>query len=75
MIKYPSRQQKQPIRDRLKELRGRDPFSGAQPPEPSAFTDAEAFAEHLPTPLKAMPHISMAHDGELNFAWSGAPYT
>ena len=73
MTKNLSRQQKQSIRNRLKELRQREPHPGAETPGPAAFTDAEALAEHLPTPLRAMPHISVAHDGELNFAWNGGP--
>ena len=73
MTQDPSSLQKQAIRDRLKELRGREQQPGAEPPAPAAFIDAEAFAEHLPNPLTTMPHISLADDGELNFAWNGGP--
>jgi hypothetical protein len=73
MLKNLSRQQKESIKDRLKELRHRETTPGADPPKPVAFTDAEAFARQLPSPLGEMPHISMAGDGELNFAWNGGP--
>ena len=54
-------------------LRQRDTAPGAEPPAPAAFIDAETFAGQLPTPLCEMPHISLADDGELNFAWNGGP--
>ena len=73
MTKHPACLQKRAIRERLKELRGRKQQPGAEPPAPAAFIDAKAFAEHLPHPLTAMPHISLADDGELNFAWNGGP--
>ena len=59
------------IRARLKELRCRSPMPDTEPPDPAAFTDAEAFVERMPRPLRATPHISLAGDGELNFAWNG----
>ena len=73
MTNKPSCQQKQSIRSRLEEIKNRDPWPGADPPKPAAFNDAKAFVGSLPTPMKAMPHISLAHDGELNFAWDGGP--
>ena len=73
MTKHPFPHQKQSISNRLKELKHREPHPGADAPEATAFIDAEAFAEHLPMPLREMPYISMAHDGELNFAWNGGP--
>lgn len=39
-------------------------------PDEKAFDDAGIFTERLPVPLKAPPHISLADDGEVNFAWS-----
>ena len=63
--------QRRSIRNRLAELSRRQPSPGADAPGKAAFTDAEAFAEHLPIPLRDMPHISLADDGELNFAWNG----
>ena len=73
MTKYPSNLQKQAIRNRLKELRAREQHPGAEPPASAAFIDAEAFAEELTVPIMALPHISLAHDGEINFAWNGGP--
>ena len=73
MLKNLSRQQKESIENRLEELRHREAAPGADPPKPTAFTDAEAFARQLPSPLSEMPHISLADDGELNFAWNGGP--
>ena len=73
MIKNLSQQQRESIENRLNELRQRGTAPGAETPAPAAFTDAEAFAGQLPTPLSDMPHISLADDGELNFAWNGGP--
>ena len=73
MLKNLSCQQKESIESRLKELRRRETAPGADPPKSAAFTDAEAFAGQLPSPLSEMPHISLADDGELNFAWNGGP--
>ena len=39
-------------------------------PEEAAFSDAGKFTERLPMALTAQPHISLADDGEVNFAWS-----
>ena len=38
-------------------------------PDDAAFRDAKVFLDRLPFPLVALPHISMADDGEVNFAW------
>ena len=59
------------IRARLEELRNREPPPGAPPPDAAAFTVAASFVERLPKPLREMPHISLADDGELNLAWNG----
>lgn len=37
----------------------------------AAFDDAWQFTNRLPENLKESPHISLADDGEVNFAWSG----
>ncbi len=64
-------QQIESIRTRLKELQCRGPIPDTEPPAPAAFTDAKAFVERMPRPLRATPHISLAGDGEINFAWNG----
>ena len=40
-------------------------------PTKAAFEDAWEFTTRLPLPLRELPHISLADDGEVNFAWSG----
>ena len=40
-------------------------------PTRKAFEDAWEFTTRLPQPLEELPHISLADDGEVNFAWSG----
>ena len=40
-------------------------------PTRKAFEDAWQFTKQLPENLKGLPHISLADDGEVNFAWSG----
>ncbi len=40
-------------------------------PSRQAFEDAWRFTKELPENLKELPHISLADDGEVNFAWSG----
>ena len=62
--------QRESIRERLKELRLREARPDEAPPDPATFTDAESFVERLPTLLGEIPHISLADDGELNFAWN-----
>ena len=44
-------------------------WTDAEWPADSAFIDAAEFVRRLPEPLKATPHISLADDGEVNFAW------
>ncbi len=46
-----------------------DRWTDAVWPDENAFADAAEFARRLPEPLKATPHISLADDGEVNFAW------
>ena len=62
-----------PLLERLSELRSlpvTQRWPGAEWPNKVAFQDAARFTELLPVPLKAQPHISLADDGEINFAWS-----
>ena len=62
-----------PLLERLSELRSSpeaDRWPKADWPDDRAFIDAEKFTERLPVPLRAPPHISLADDGEVNFAWS-----
>ena len=40
-------------------------------PTREAFEDAWGFTTRLLPPLKELPHVSLASDGEVNFAWSG----
>lgn len=44
-------------------------WPGGEFPDDVAFRDAGAFVNRLPFPLAALPHISLADDGEVNFAW------
>ena len=62
-----------PLLDRLAELRSSPEelrWPGADWPTEEAFQDARKFAERLPATMKVAPHISLADDGEVNFAWS-----
>ena len=62
-----------PLLERLSELRSlpvAERWPRADWPDEQAFWDAGKFTERLPVPLKAKPHISLADDGEVNFAWS-----
>lgn len=44
-------------------------------PTKEAFEDALQFTKQLSEDLEELPHISLADDGEVNFAWtSGAIY-
>ena len=52
------------IRARLDKIRDNGPLQ-------DAFADAESFVERLPTPLRFIPHVSLADDGEINFYWNG----
>ena len=40
-------------------------------PTKAAFENAWEFTARLPLSLREFPHISLADDGEVNFAWSG----
>ena len=40
-------------------------------PTRKAFEYALQFTQQLPDDLEEMPHVSLADDGEVNFAWSG----
>ncbi len=62
-----------PLLERLSELRSlpeTDRWPDTDWPNDGAFVDAGKFTERLPIPLRASPHISLADDGEVNFAWS-----
>ena len=39
-------------------------------PTRTAFEEAWQFTKQLPEDLKVLPHISLANDGEVNFAWT-----
>ena len=43
---------------------------GADWPIEEAFLDAGRFTERLQATMRVAPHISLADDGEVNFAWS-----
>ena len=61
-----------PLLERLSELRSlpeTERWPKADWPENMAFGDAGKFTERLPVLLKSRPHISLADDGEVNFAW------
>ena len=58
---------------RLLELRDTPPnerWIDANWPTQEAFIDASEFIRRLPEKLKALPHIALADDGEVNFAWN-----
>ena len=58
---------------RLHQLRLTPPGNRGQQvdwPAEKAFVDARNFAVRMPAPLKSLPHISLADDGEVNFAWT-----
>ena len=62
-----------PLLERLSELRSlpeTERWLGVDWPSGQAFGDAGEFTERLPAPLRGLPHISLADDGEVNFAWS-----
>ena len=59
---------------RLEQLRSipkGERWPSSEPPDDAAFHDARVFLDRLPFPLAALPHISLADDGEVNFAWDG----
>lgn len=67
----PSAQLRQLTR-RLEQLRfvpEGERWPATAPPDDAAFHDARVFLDCLPFPLVAMPHVSLADDGEVNFAW------
>ena len=71
VILTPSAQLRQLIR-RLEQLRfvpEGDRWPASEPADDAAFHDARVFLDRLPFPLAALPHISLASDGEVNFAW------
>ena len=67
----PSAQLGQLVR-RLEQLRSvpeGERWPTSELPDDAAFRDAKVFLDRLPFPLVALPHISLADDGEVNFAW------
>ena len=61
------------VLSRLNQLRSTPPEErGPQVewPTEQAFVDARSFAVQMPSPLRALPHVSLADDGEVNFAWT-----
>ncbi len=46
-----------------------DQLRSSEAPDDAAFRDARVFFDRLPFPLVALPHISLADDGEMNFVW------
>ena len=60
------------LAERLEQLRSvpeGERWPAGEPPDDAAFRDARVFLDRLPFPLAALPHISLADDGEVNFAW------
>ena len=55
--------------DQLRSVPENERWPSSEPPDDAAFRDARAFLDRLPFPLAALPHISLADDGEVNFAW------
>lgn len=59
---------------RLEQLRSipqGERWPSSEAPNDAAFRDARMFLDRLPFPLAALPHISLADDGEVNFTWDG----
>ena len=57
---------------RLEQLRStpeNERWPSGELPDDAAFHDARMFLDHLPFPLAALPRVSLADDGEANFAW------
>lgn len=48
-----------------------DRWPNADWPKDEAFADALQFTNRLPFPLSELPYISLANDGEVNFALTG----
>ena len=62
-----------PLLERLAKLRllpEEQRWPGADWPVDKAFEDAGKFTERLPVTMKKSPYISLADDGEVNFAWT-----
>ena len=62
-----------PLLERLANLRSlpeEQRWPGTDWPTEAAFQDAGRFADGLPQTMRIAPHISLADDGEVNFAWS-----
>jgi hypothetical protein len=62
-----------PLLERLADLRTLPEerrLPGADWPIEEAFLDAGRFTERLQATMRVAPHISLADDGEVNFAWS-----
>ena len=62
-----------PLLQRLAEIRAlpeEERWPGADWPTEEVFQDARKFAERLPGAMRISPYISLADDGEVNFAWS-----
>lgn len=55
--------------DQLRSVPENKRWPSSEPPDDAAFRDARAFLDRLSFPLAAFPHISLADDGEVNFAW------
>ena len=67
----PSAQLRQLVRhlERLRSMSEGERWPSSEPPDDAAFRDARVFLDRLPFPMAALPHISLADDGEVNFAW------
>ena len=57
--------------EQLRSVSGGERCPSSASPDDAAFHDARVFLDKLPFPLAALPHISLADDGEVNFAWDG----
>ena len=60
------------LTQRLEQLRSMpavECWPSTELPDDAAFRDARVFLDRLSFPLASLPHISLADDGEVNFAW------
>ena len=55
--------------ERLRSVPQSERWPVGEPPDAAAFSDARTFLDRLTFPLVALPHISLADDGEVNFVW------